>query len=315
MKKIITTAFILSAAFSGFAQGFYFRLGAGYAFPQAGQTMYDSPVPYNGFPIGYNGTRNNTTTTETYNIKGASFSAGFQGSLGLGYMINNNVGIQLDGNIGLSAKKYTFNDENAIINYTTGPAASNISTIQQAQTPLIMIPALVLQSGGDKVNIYSRFGLALPLSSKITQDQVITSGAGTSSLTVDDFTWSIKSSFSLGFSAAAGLKYNISDKVSIWGEVSILSMTLNTKEQDLNNWTENGQTVPLSNYNGAQQITFSKTATFDSTYSHMPTYSQPFSNIGINVGVCFNLGNYSNSQGRRHNEDIDDTGTKPFRRR
>lgn len=319
MKKtqILLVAVVASMVSSAaVAQGFYLRLGLGYAFPQAGQTMYDTPTPYNGFPTGYNGTRTNTAATQVYNIKGASFSAGMQGSIGAGYMFNNNVGVQLDGAIGLGTKKYTFNDDNVSLNVgNNNTIAVNISTTQQAKTPFILLPSLVLQSGGDKVNVYSRFGLAVPLASKVTQDQVITNLPNTGAMTVDDFTWTIKNSFSLGFSAAAGVKYNINDRMSIWAELSILSMTVNAKEQDLKSWTENGQSVPLSNYSNAQKITFSKTATLDSNYSQFPTYSQPFSNIGINVGVTFNLSD-RHSTGRRssdNNDAIDNS--KPYRRR
>jgi len=300
MKKIIITVFILLIAFTGFAQGFYLRLGVGYAFPEAGQTIDGTGQPYNG-------SSNNSATTETYNLKAASFSAGFQGTVALGYMLSKHAGIQLDANLGLAGKKYTFDDENV----TVGGTPSNVSVIQQAKSPFIVMPALVLQTGGEPWNLYCRMGLAVPISTKITEDQVISNAPGTGALEIDDYTFQIKNSFSLGFTAAAGVQYKLNDKVSIWGEISLLSMSVYIKESDLTNVTSNGQNIPLSQVSGPQMVKYSRNASTDSNMTVQPAYSQPFSNVGINIGICFKLGDQSHSNSHR-NEDIDDT--KPFRR-
>ncbi len=305
MKKIFGTALVLSlAASTSFGQGFYFRGGLGYAFAQAGSSTDGTGQPYNG-------TQNNTNSLTTYNLKGASFSAGVQGNLGVGYLFSDHVGVQLDAGFGLSTKKYTYNANNVTVN----GVLSNVSIVQQAKTPVVMMPSLVIQSGGDKINLYSRLGIALPLNTKITEDQIITNAPGTGATEVDDFTFKVKNYFSLGFSAAAGLQYKVNDKVSIWGEVSILSLSAYIKEADLTAVTANGQSVSLTQVSGNQTIKYSKTANVDSTYSTQPSYSQPFSNVGINVGISFNLGGGSNhSHGRKtDNGDIDNS--KPFRRR
>jgi len=320
MKKIGCLIFVLSAAAYTASAQFYLRAGLGYAFPQAGQTTYNTGIPYYEFSSAYSGTRTiNASGSQTYNIKPVSFSSGVQSVLGLGYMFTENIGFQLDAGIGLADKKYTFNDENIPINYASGSTVvtivSNVSTTQQASTPFFLMPSLVLQTNRDKLNVYTHFGLALPLNTKITEHQIITNAPGTGSLSTDDFTWQVKSGFSLGFTAALGLKYSINDKVSIWGELSLLSMAVYTKEQDLQSWVEDGQPVALSNYPNAQKIKFSKTATVDSTYSSFPTYAQPFSNIGINVGVSFNLSEKRTPRHSKHNSDIEVDDTKPFRRR
>jgi hypothetical protein len=158
--------------------------------------------------------------------------------------------------------------------------AYNIKIQQAANSPFFLMPSLVLQTG-DQVKIYSRLGLALPLSAGITQEQMLTNAPGTGALVTDDFTWQLKTSFSLGFTAAAGAKYQISDKISIWGELNFLSMSLYAKEQDLKSWSVSSQgttqNVPLSYYTNAQVIKFSKTAVLDSTFSSIPTYSSSIS--------------------------------------
>jgi outer membrane protein W len=301
MKKVLVTLFVL--LFSGaavFAQNFYFRAGLGYAFAQAGQSMDASGTPYNGSLSG---------ATQTYDIKGASFSSGLQGQFGFGYMFNSNVGVQLDMNIGLAPKKYTFTADNVNLGGING----SVTIENKASTPVFLLPALVLQTGGDKLNIYSRFGLALPLNTKITHDEIQANAPGTGTLIVDDFTFTIKNSFSLGFAGAAGVKYNLNDRVSLWGEVSMMSMSVYIKQAQLTAVTENGVSYPTSQVPGNQVINYSKSITADSTGANQPAYSQPFSNVGIHFGVSINMG--GNSGGHSSHRQNDEDNSKPFRRR
>jgi opacity protein-like surface antigen len=309
MKKLIITVFILSIAFSGFAQGFYLRLGLGYAFPEAGQTLDGTGTPYNG---SLTNPASGASYPQNYNIKSASLSAGLQGAIGLGYMFTDHVGLQLDAGLGLATKKYTYDDQNA--NLGSG-VIGDVSVIQQAKSPFMVTPSLVLQTGGNPWNIYARMGIAVPVSTKIAEDQVITTGAGTTGFEIDDYTFSIKNSFSLGFAAAAGVQYKLNDRVSIFGEVSLLSMSVYIKQETLtalNVTTANGsQGVPLSQVSGPSVVNYSRKAIADSAGDQQPAYSQPFSNIGFNFGISFRLGSAS-SNSRRNNDDIDDS--KPFRR-
>ncbi len=222
MKKISCLVLALSAVVYTASAQFYINAGLGYAMPQAGQT-------FDGTGQGYNGSQTYTTYTQIYNVKPVSFTTGVHGILGIGYMFSDHVGVQLDGDAGLSMKKYTF----AIDNVQVSGVASNVEIETRAKGPFIVIPSLVLQTGGDKLNLYTRVGPALPLSTKITQDQVLSNLPGTGAVEVDDFTFNIKNSFSLGLSAAAGIQYKLSDKMSLWGEISMLSMSVISKKQTL----------------------------------------------------------------------------------
>jgi hypothetical protein len=294
MKKALLSFVALSlASLVSTAQEFYFRAGTGYAAPQAGQTLDGTGQPYNG----------TLSSNNTYNVKNASFSSGVQGYLGLGYMFSDHVGVQVDANLGLANTKYTFTASDVYV----GGILSTVSIVQQAKSPVIVTPALVLQTGGDAVNVYARIGLALPVSTKITQDQILTNAPGTGSISTDDFTLQLTNSFSMGFTGAAGVKYRINEKFTIWGELSFMSMSLYLKEAELTGASENGQSIPLSQIVGAQVVKYSKNATVDSTNTTQVTYSQPFSNVGINVGINISL---SNSGGHsrhnvRGNDDID----------
>jgi len=276
---------------------FYFRAGAGYAFPQAGQSIDGTSTPYSG-------TRSGTTYSTAFSVKNASLSSGVQGAIGCGYMFSDHIGVELSAVVGLANTKYTFTDNN--VNY--GGYQSTENNIVQANDPIIVSPSLVLQTGGSSPwNAYTRWGLALPLNSRIAYEQVyyIASQAVT-----DDYIFGVKSSFSLGVTAAAGLQYTINDRMTVWGELSVLSMSLYIKEMDLQSVSENGQGVSLASVGGPHTVKYSKNATVDTNYTQLPTYSQPFSNIGLSFGISMRL---SEKHSRKSEMTTDDK--KYFRRK
>jgi len=292
MKRVLLLlVFCLTASAVSKAQGFYVRMGLGYAVPQAGQTMDGTGTPYNG-------TTTVIDTNTAYSLKKASFSAGLHGSVGFGYMFNNHVGVDLMMDIGLSMKKLTYNDNNTVIDSVT----SDLKIVQQAKTPVMIIPSLVLQTDGDVVNLYTRIGIVLPLGTKITQDQIITNLPGAGAVETDDYNWQIKNSFALGFSATVGVRYKLSDKFSVWGEAGFLSLAVLNNQATLTGITvtQGGQTqtYPPSAVSGATTITYSTNFTANpNDYSHQPAFSQPFSNFNFTIGCTFALGGHHKSNG------------------
>jgi len=301
MKKVLITMAMIAGSAVAFSQNFYFRGGLGYAFAQAGQSANGSGTPFNG-------TVANNTSSQTYDIKNASFSAGLQGYIGFGYMVNNNIGIQLDAHLGIAPKKYTLRATNVDLG---NGVMGEVTTETQANAPLFLAPSLVLQTGRDKLNIYSRFGLALPLSTSMTERDVLQNYPGSGTVLIDEYTFTITNSFSLGFAGAAGVKYNFNDRVGLWGEASLLSCSVFIKKAELTDLAENGVSYPVSQYPGNTIINFSKSATVDNSSSATQVaYTQPFSNVAINIGVSFNLG-----RGGSRNRHQESEPGKPFRRR
>ncbi len=298
MKKIVP--FLIAASLlsgQAMAQGFYFNAGLGYAMPFAGQTTYNTPTPYNGNTNGYSGTSVNTSYKQAFSLNSASFATGTKMGLGIGYMLSEHVGLQLDASFSLSNVAYIYADKNvAFYNSTGNKLMGDLTTTQTANSPFFLMPSLLIQSGGDKVNLYTRMGVALPVSSKVILTQDLNIPVSSGSPEHDIFTWDVKSSFSLGLTAAAGVKYKVNDRLSIWGEVSMLSMSLYTKEMNLTGITANGVRYSPSAYSGVKTITFSKTATVDTNFNTSPAYAQPFSNVGVNFGLSFSLSQNSGSK-------------------
>jgi opacity protein-like surface antigen len=302
MKKTVLALLAVFIMTKTASAQLYLNLVMGYAVCQAGETYDWRGTPYNGTRTGF------TNGNYTYSIKNASFSAGLQGTVGIGYMLSENIGIQLDALIGISNKKYKFNDDSIALSNGTSSIPGMETVTQQAKTPFILMPSFVVQTGGDPINLYCRLGLALPLNTKVNMDEYVTNYPGAGAVTPEDYTYQIKSSFSLGFTAAAGLQYKISDKVRIWGEMSILSLSVLTRESDLKSLNAfdgtQWQSVPIvpANvpYTGPQVIKYSKNATIDSTGAQLPAYSQPFSNVAFNAGVTFLLSEKKARQSKHH---------------
>ena len=306
MKKI-SCLILLSFAAINVAHGqFYFKAGLGYALPQSGQTMDGTSTPYNGTM-----SISSAAATQTYSIKSASFSTGVHGFLGIGYFVNDHVGIELNGDFGLSTKKYTFTISNIVLN----GVESDIKIEQKAKGLFVLSPSLVLQTGGEVVNLYTRLGVALPLGSKINADQVQSNLPGTGAPASYDFSFQVKNSFSPGFSAAAGLRYKLNDKISIWGEISVLSLNMYIKQSELKDFSYNGQSQSLTYVTSPHVVKYSKNAIVDSNQASLPTYSQPFSNVGLNVGVSFNISEKKQKRNDHLNSDEAVEEKKPYKRR
>ena len=268
-----------------FAQGLYLRTSIGYAFPAAGQTLDGTATPYSG----------STTVTvagpENYDLKKASFGSGAYLGVGGGYMFNDYIGVDAAFSFGVAPKKYTFD-------YTNVPQAYSVSVVQQATNPSFLIPALVVRSGGDRIKAYGRVGLVMPLNTEITQDQVYST---TPASHVTDYTFQIKSSFSLGFAAAAGVQYQLSDKVKLTAELSFLSLSTLIKEINFTKLSQDGQSYPTSADSTITQHTTYSAHTNGVTVSstNQVAYTQPFSNAGFNVGLIFAVGRQGEGSGKR----------------
>jgi len=299
MKKAALLALGISLIANVANAQFYFRAGAGYAVPQAGQTLDGNATPYSG-------TRSNSTYSVSYDMKNVSFSSGAQAVLGFGYMFNDHVGVQLDGSFGLANTKYSFTDQNVNLG---GGYQGNVHINMKAKSPVVLMPSLVLQTGGSSAwNLYTRFGAALPLMSSISNEQVIFVPSVSVTETI---TSKLTSSFSLGFAAAAGLQYKISDKTTFWAELNMLSMSLMLKEVTYQTATINGVTYPLDSLSIPPSIKYSKNAIVDTNYNTLPTYSLPFSNLGVHIGFTFLLSEKKN----KRSDAADNRKAKSYRRR
>lgn len=255
------------------SSGFYFRLGAGYAFPNAGQTLGTDGAPLSGTAGSSNG-----SGFDTYDLKKVSFSSGGQVHVDAGYMFTRNLGVELGANFGVAAKEYKTT--------ITFPSADRTRTYRQeikqsVKNSILLLPSVVLQSGGRKLNVYAKGSVVLPLRVKPTSDIVQTSNLiGTNDVSTIAVSYNTKTKFHPGFGGALGLSYKVSPYISIWAEANLVSFSAYVKEDVMTSYQQDGVSYSVSNVPSIKYGTKTGGSNTDATYS------LPMSNIGINAGVA-----------------------------
>lgn len=264
-----------------FDPSFTLRAGFGYALPIAGgeSMVYDTYLQ----PI--SGKRTYDGTYDSYDLKKASFAAGFGTVIAPGLMFNEHFGVEVAAMFGLAMKKYT-------LNYTStapgNPATVNFTSY--AELPVVLVPSLVVSTGNTRISGYARAGLAMPVSGKlIVEEQYSDQLNGTESATFE-----IKNRFSIGLAGAAGICYKMNRVMGLWAELNGMALSLRPKTGQYTSIIQNGQQIAgLINTSDTHFEYIYNYAERDNNSSSQPTktlaFSAPFSNIGFSVGISMNL--------------------------
>jgi opacity protein-like surface antigen len=281
MKKIslFLLPLLLMCSFGAFAQRLYVSGGLGFAFPMQGQKIDQYGNALNGTVTHY------TTGSTVSDLKSASFTAGLKGVLSVGFVCSKNISIELDGAIGLASHEYA-----ASIIGLTNSAGQSYDYIghRKAVTPCILMPELVLQTDKNKWNLFMKMGLALPLNTRMMLDETYEFPNQ-----IDIYKWTIKNYWSLGYTATCGIKYSVSDDVALWADVNMLSLNIARKERDIESIEVDGKNYPQSSYTGIKQYHYNKEGI--SNGANQQSVAQPFSSLGINVGVTYRFGKHHKS--------------------
>lgn len=276
MKKITFLVASLTLGFTAMSQGFYGSLNVGYGFSTPSQVIGTDYV------INSNGDQ---TESNIYGTYGPGLNIG----LTPGYMFNEHFGVELGLNY--------FMGSNVDVDMTTTPFGKVTASLHSNQFRLL--PSLVVSSGGDKLSVYAKAGLVMPAFGTTFSKIENTGAAGPGS----GYTREIetKGAFSIGFNGAIGVSYGISDKLSIFGELSGMNLHINAKEQTLVAATNNGTDVMgfLTTYDKNTTFVDELTATsnnddFNANYTEDQAREalrtrNNFSALFINLGVKFNF--------------------------
>jgi hypothetical protein len=304
MKKTILSVAMLGIALNLFAQDqakvknshAYIRVGGTYAFPHAGQTSIDQSQ----FIQGKFQTTETPTSgpdpiyTDTWDLKKASFGAGITAVLAGGYMFTNNIGIEVAASIGLSQKKYTFDDAFSYQSTSGGTINDHVKGTFYQKRPVLIMPSVVLQTGGQKLNVYSRIGIALPVAGKFIMDYERYAFATAGSIL---YSWSYetKTRFALGMQGALGAQVRIAKKISLYLEANGVSLNAYAKTQKMTKFSQDGvdYLYQVSTYEKEIQYDFTGTRITPNPNTTVPkqaaTFSIAYSNIGIGAGLVVEL--------------------------
>ncbi len=252
IKFLFLTLFILCFCFTTQAQekveetkkksGFFVRVNGGYGFEGIDAVQGQD-----------------LTATSATNIYGSS-APGLNLGIGVGYMFNKFVGIDLGVYYTFGKEKFTeVVQEDLPLGLVGGSTeftvleASIFQKYTNRTTQLRITPALIVRGGDGKIAPYARVGLVIPVAGKTstTVDGTLTTSeiptniggipipgfdSGVSLVGTVDAEAETSGSFSVGFDASLGLDYRITNTISIFGEVNMTALTIRSKETNVSKY-------------------------------------------------------------------------------
>jgi OmpA-like transmembrane domain len=183
------------------AQGFYAGAQVGYGLPSQVQPF---------FPNVISGTNSTTTNNKSYSL-GAGMAVGIYG----GYMLNENIGLEL----GLSEK---FNNSVTATSYITTPFPS--TDVYTAKGSVLGItPGIRLMTGSDRLKIYTVTGLIIGMPSATLEDNgthTMGVGGGGTVTNTSDVIYTYSGNIIIGFDGTLGVMYMLTDKIGVFAEIT-----------------------------------------------------------------------------------------------
>lgn len=274
MKKsqLLTGLFIITMflfiANNSNAQGAYVNLNLGYATCMSSGTM-------DGF-YNYTGGQNSSTREQIYFSlgKGVNFGGTF------GYMFNEHVGAEL-GLSYLMGGKTKAKDE-----YSGG-----ITDYALSSNMFRFIPTIVIAAGTDGVNPYAKFGFVIGTGS-VTMDYEDNDDGDMEVLKMK-----LNGGAAFGINGAIGAIFELSESISLYGELNAINMSYAPKKGEIKEATYNGIDILPDMTTSEKEFEFVDELTYN--YSSPPPpdsqpnqelkYKLPFGSFGINFGVVFFL--------------------------
>lgn len=281
-KTILSTLLIAFISVTSFAQGIYIRSGSGYGLPISTTQIGENDL----HKVVYNG--NDISDTSSKEVVSASYGAGANFNVAVGYKFNENLILDLN-MIYLAGTKFeTFNRE-------TYEDISYSSIDEQINTTysrgLFINPSVIFSAGFGKGAPYARFGI-LVASPKIIRDEH--SYSNSDGERINDVRWEYSGGVSMGYQTAIGMNWRITDRLDFYTETSFVSMTFYAKKGVMTENILDGVDYLDQLVLASREIEFLKE--YDPTTPYdpnkplvQPREARAFSYISAQVGVRFTL--------------------------
>ena len=328
MKKSLLFVLLFAASAVVLNAQFTLRLAGGYAWPglQTSESIAAPIIDPANPSVDALGPLANIS--DTINGKAASYKPvkdsyghGMNFTLGLGYTVNKyfnfELGISYLKSVTISADQTRQLAESGLGGSTQYLPYYLFAHITSNAFGISISPAFTVQAPikHTKFMPYIRAGLSLPVYGGLTDHVKIYQNSGIANLvqapyflgTNTDVTLKTQGAVSLGFNGAVGLKYNILPFLSVFAEVNAQYLTTRAKSAQITQYDADGvsllgtaandRTVYRTQFNFVNQLTGTSN---NAQYNPLGySTSKPkddiaptgtFSNLGLNVGVTFNLG-------------------------
>lgn len=224
-------------------------------------------------------------------LQGVTYTKGIYGSYGRGICLQVGIGKMINNNFGFELAAEWINGKKIEANITSDD--NNLSADASERVKAFMLkPMLVLRNSGDLLSFYSKLGLAISAYSKRTSDISISASSGSQSFQViTSQTEEIKPK--VGYTAAFGLSFRVSQTVAITGELNGQMISLPVHKGHYTKYQLNGANM-LPTFTASQSSWI-----YEKSISSTPgDPNQPqaklfepanFSYIGLSVGIKYFL--------------------------
>jgi len=230
-----------------------------------------------------------TSTSDNVVIKSMGLGGGFNANLAFGFMLSDYVGIELGVNefIGLGNKIHS-SSTNSSYDYSSDAKLSGMM--------LQLIPAIIITPGLEKVNPYARLGMSIGILPSVVMKDNSTSTGGESLKATSSSEDNVKlyGGVALGFTAAGGIDFNLSEKLAFFGEIVFNGITYAPAKGKYTKYTVDGVDKLATMTTRDKEWTFEKKYDADEVIPEgspdkKPKQSVNFSNVELNIGIKFKL--------------------------
>jgi opacity protein-like surface antigen len=270
MKTKIAISLIIIAitlfANNIYSQGIYAKINAGY-----GLKMSSHDINYFNFS-------NYTvdTVSSTFEQVRTSLGKGLVIEGVVGYMFNKNMGAELGISYLLGAKTKT--------KQTLYGGVHNNSL---SANMLRLNPSVVISCGYEKISPYAKIGLLIGFGKIKYEDDYISAGGSVFSEKME-----LTGGVAIGLNTSAGVIYNLTEKLSLFGEISMVNLSWSPTKGILTESTINGsdRLVNLATSEAEVEFVDSYTSNLNYPYTNSEPRKElkesfPFGSVGLNIGL------------------------------
>jgi len=219
----------------------------------------------------------------------ASLGRGLAIAAGINYFFNSWLGISTD--IGYKKTMPEVSGKTEFNSFTD----YSYSEENKWNAELIEVsPSFILKIPGNKINPYSKFGLVVPIYSKIKVTGNYSSRSFGIQTNTGENTKIFRLKNTIGYTASMGIAPELKNKkVSFLAEIQLMSHSIQAKKSTLTSDISNG-VEKIDTYTvAAKETIYVKELSNQSYNSNEPVkqlgFSLPYSSIGLNIGLSIKL--------------------------
>lgn len=230
-----------------YSQSVYVKLGGGGGLGLATQQIFDNGGLY------------------TWDYIYGSYGEGINFQTGIGYNINQNIAVELDGAYTLGMK----------LKYSYGTPMTDHKK-EYANTISIM-PSAIIKAPMKNITPYMRLGMVIAIPSKFLEITETGTYARTGTRIFKE-----SGRLGLGVQCAGGVNFKAGKQLGFFAEIFAIGMNYSPDKMEN---TENFTGLALQ-----QTINYSESGTYSAEGNSRPTPRYSFSSFGMNVGLTYTFG-------------------------